>query len=304
MGQGLVSYWTFDNTLDDAADGLPTDSAVADNGAFVGEPDVGYSAEGLFGSSLEQNGGTGYVEVQASSDTLRETDNALTVSAWIKVPAFSANWQAVISHGEGNQWRVARRSEESTLAFAGGAPDIPGAGVGPSVEDGEWHHIVAISDPDLFVTTLYIDGEVIAEGAGPEITDEHEGIVPNLFIGSNPQRPNRAWNGQIDDLALWSRALTDAEVQSIYADGGTSIADLLGGAGRPVITNIVRNADDTVTLTWPSSGSSDYAVFVSQDLTSENWFEESDSVANGGDTTTYTTAAYTQEKIFFRIEKK
>lgn len=300
----LLSYWTFDDTLSDIAHTLPSDSGVADNGEFVGaDTDVNYAADGLFGSSLTQNGGTGYVEVQASVDTLRGDSDALTISAWIKVPEFTANWQTLIAHGEGSQWRMARRSGESTVGYAGGAPDIPGAGIGPAVDDGEWHHIVGISDPDSAQVSLYIDGTLVTTGNAPDIEDLAEGTTPNLFIGANPQRVGREWNGQIDDLALWGRALTEEEILSIYNDGaGASIEDLLGGSGPPLITSIV-NENDSITLTWTSKASSSYNIYASTDL--ENWeLEVADGVAGEGETTSFTfdNPIPGAETLFFRIE--
>ncbi|MGC6427253.1 MAG: LamG-like jellyroll fold domain-containing protein [Akkermansiaceae bacterium] len=304
LGAGLLSYWTFNDTLSDVAHTLRSDSAVADDGEFVGpDTDVNYAADGLFGSSLTQNGGTGYVEVQASIDTLRGDSDGLTVSAWIKVPAFTSNWQTLIAHGEASQWRIARRSNESTVGYAGGAPDIPGAGVGPIVDDGEWHHVVGISDPDAAQVSLYVDGVLVTTGNAPDIQNVAEGTTPNLFIGSNPQRPNREWNGQIDDLGIWGRALSEEEILSIYNDGsGASIEALLGGGGPPLITSIVSDNGE-ITLTWTSTEGANYSIFASANL--ENWpAEVADGITGESGTTSFTfdNPDPTATKLFFRVE--
>jgi len=146
FSQRLVAYWNFDNNLDDIAETLPSESIVADNGTFTGpETDVSFATEGLFGdSALELNGGAGWVTVPASIDTLREAENAVSVSAWVRVPAFTSAWQAIIAHGEGSQWRLARERTSSNVAWAGGAGDIIGD---TALTLDEWHHIVGISDP-------------------------------------------------------------------------------------------------------------------------------------------------------------
>ncbi len=49
----------------------------------------------------------------------------------------------------------------------------------------------------------------------------------SLQIGGNPQAANRGWDGNIDDVALWDRALTTEEVALIWNDGaGASVASL------------------------------------------------------------------------------
>ncbi|MGJ8696221.1 MAG: LamG-like jellyroll fold domain-containing protein [Verrucomicrobiaceae bacterium] len=311
LGQKLVAYWNFDNNLDDVAHTLPGESMVADAGAFTGpDTDVFYSAEGKFGdSALEQNGGAGWVTVPASVDTLRGIDNAVSVSAWVKVPAFSSNWQSVIAHGEGAQWRLARRAAETTVAWAGGSGDIPGATTGPDIEDDEWHHIVATSDATQGMTAIYIDGVEIATGASPTISDTSDGgLTVDLFIGANPNRTNREWNGKIDDLAVWGRALTTDEIAEIYNEGfGNSIGDLLGNAAGLAITDITfdPSAGDNgqFSLTWNSRTNAPYSIYLSQDLI--NWdFEVADGVVGQDGSTTFTFDHPNpgSTELFFRVE--
>ncbi|MDB4354049.1 hypothetical protein N9Z02_01965, partial [Akkermansiaceae bacterium] len=307
LGQRLVAYWNFDNNLDDIAHTLAGESAVADNGVFTGsEFDAFYATEGKFGdSALEQNGGAGWVTVPASVDTLREAENAVTVSVWAKVPAFSANWQALISHGEGAQWRLARSNATTGVAWAGGAGDLSGG----DLSDGEWHHIVGISDPDNFTTSLYVDGVLITSGAAPAINNAGNDVTTDLFIGSNPQSTNREWNGQIDDVAVWGRALTEEEVLSIWADGnGESIESILGGSGPPEFTttsfnpNAGAGANGEFTLTWKSKAGQEYFLYSSTDL-NDFTNEVADGIVGEAGTTSYTfdNPEPGLDKLFFRV---
>jgi hypothetical protein len=48
-----------------------------------------------------------------------------------------------------------------------------------------------------------------------------------MQLGGNPDAGGRGWNGNLDDVAVWNRALNQAEVDSIWAGGtGASIASL------------------------------------------------------------------------------
>src|SRR6185436_15704192 len=91
------------------------------------------------------------------------------------------------------------------------------------VNDGLWHHLVAITDKDAvnFGTALYIDGALDAQ------LDPAQVLAANglrMAIGDNPGARARYWNGQVDDVALWNRVLTPAEITALYA----------GGAGKPL----------------------------------------------------------------------
>lgn len=314
FGQRLVAYWNFDNNLDDIAHTLPGESIVADNGVFSGTlTDVGYAEAGLFGSSaLSLNGGAGWVTVPASIDTLREAENAVTVSAWIKIAAYNANWQSVVAHGEGAQWRMARRNNEDTIAWAGGAGDIPGANLGPVIANDTWHHVVATSDPVNLWTKLYVDGVEIATGGAPNISDTaNGGLIPDLFIGANPNATNREWNGQIDDLAIWGRGLSAEEVALIYNGGaGESIENLLGGGGPPVISDITFTpgvgigGNGQFTMTFSSRLNAGYSIWGSYNLDDDFPFEVIDSVIgeDGATTVTFDNPDIGATTLFFRVE--
>ncbi len=156
LAEGLVNYWNFDNNLLDQAALIPgTASSVADDGAFAGTNGVaGISfGTGLFGGAgTEQDGNTlsnnGFVEIPRSDDTLFGANatnpaapNTLTTSMWINAAGFDTNWQTMISHGEGTQYRIARRGGDipEVAAYAGGSGDIPNPAAGqqsPQTPDG------------------------------------------------------------------------------------------------------------------------------------------------------------------------
>ena len=136
---GLVNYWPLDGNGNDAAHGLAgSASTVADTGSFAGLNGTGgiSFAAGLFGQSTLQDGAAGaaqnngYVNVPRSADTLfggtgANPANQLTSSAWVQVGTFDQDWQAVIAHGEGSQYRIARRGNTSTVGYAGGVGEGP-----------------------------------------------------------------------------------------------------------------------------------------------------------------------------------
>ena len=100
------------------------------------------------------------------------------------------------------------------MAWQGGNNDIHG---GANVNDGQWHHFVGTSDAASNVRTLWIDGvQMASQGLTGAITSD-----PNLpiMVGENPQANAREWNGEIDDVAIWNRALTETEILQIFNAG-------------------------------------------------------------------------------------
>jgi len=79
------------------------------------------------------------------------------------------------------------------------------------ISDAKWHHVVATYDGTRM--SLYIDGELLAsESATGNISVNDEPV----YIGADPEKPGREWNGLIDDVRIYSYALSEAEIKSLY----------------------------------------------------------------------------------------
>ncbi len=209
LATGLAAYWSFDGNLADSVQSL--------HGTARGPVPVGFvDGQAGFGKAIQLNG-TNYVEIMGSATPLQFAGSSLSIAGWFKVEAFDKGWQALISKGENLNYRIARRGTTSTVAYAGGVGE--GADDVPAITNG-WHHFVAVTDPSTakFGTALYVDGVLRSVNTNKAVLAAG---VSNLFIGENPGALNRQWRGQIDDIALWNRVLTDAEVSMLYA-GGTS----------------------------------------------------------------------------------
>ncbi len=249
LSNGLVNYWNLDNNLTDQAHGVAgTASTVQDDGSFAGANGTGGIAfgTGVFGGGITQDGAAGgaagqenngFVNIPRSGDTLfgdagANPANVLTTSIWVQVGTFDTGWQSAISHGEGQQYRIARRGAGNGVGYAGGV----GEGGDDVVHDitAGWHHLVSLSD-GLNGTKLWVDGVLVSTNVNAaDINDDQglPGITLDLNIGANPNTGanNREWNGEIDDVAQWNRVLTDTEISDLYGGGpttATSLGDLM-----------------------------------------------------------------------------
>ena len=76
-----------------------------------------------------------------------------------------------------------------------------------------WHHYVGTYSADRYLR-LYIDGKLVAGPKGPygAIVDD-TGI---MAIGWDEGNPVRYFNGLIDEVRIYNRALSSAEISAIY----------------------------------------------------------------------------------------
>jgi hypothetical protein len=96
---------------------------------------------------------------------------------------------------------------------------------GSNVPNGNWHNWVVTTDPSG--TNFYLDG-VIINSSNSFINNTVAinknfvfGIFPNENgIGASINDPNNTvWNGELDDIGIWNRALTDCEIKNLYNGG-------------------------------------------------------------------------------------
>jgi hypothetical protein len=206
---GVVAYWNFDGNLLDSIKDFHGTARGTNAIRFV-------DGRAGFGKAIKLDGGNQFVEITGGNENeLEFLGGSMSIAGWFKVDAFDTGWQALISKGEGSAYRVARRDPTSTIAYAGGVPEGPNNT--PNVNDGRWHHFVAISDAatNAFGTALYIDGNIYS------VNTNKPALATNnfpLMIGENPGARNREWEGEIDDIAIWNRVLTRAEVATLYAN--------------------------------------------------------------------------------------
>ena len=202
----LIAWWK----LDDGSGDIAIDSSGnAHNGTLVGDTSW---VDGIDGAALAFDGDGDYVDI--GKDPSFDIKNQITVSAWIKVNAFDRDWQAIVAKGD-RAWRLQRNAGDRTLEFACSGLVVPGTDWGQiygttDVNDGHWHHVAGVYDEEKIY--LYIDGnlDASAKAAGTiRVNDEP------VYIGENSQTPDRFWNGLIDDVRIYSYALSAEEISEI-----------------------------------------------------------------------------------------
>jgi hypothetical protein len=195
---GLVGYWKLDGDASDSAGG--SDGTLVGDPTWVNDPERG--------RCLDFDGDGDYVDV-GEDPSLTFTEQ-ITVACWIKVRAFDRNWNAIVTKGD--DWVLARTRDDDRVAFlclgltGGGWPEVYSG----DVNDDDWHHVAGVYDGSRL--TMYQDGiGVDSKSLGGRINSNWSRVL----IGENGQVGNRFWNGLIDDVRIYSRALTAQEVEAL-----------------------------------------------------------------------------------------
>jgi len=209
----LVGWWKLD---DGSGDTVADSSGNNLQGTIAGDP---VWSDGVAGKAMKFDGDGDYVDL--GNDPSLNITNQITVAAWIKVDTFDCEWQAIITKGDGS-WRLQRNGTENSIEFACTGAFVPNALVGSlfgtiSINDGKWHHVAGTYDGSRIC--LYVDGklDVSSEAAGSIMVNDY-----NVLIGANAEKANRNFKGSINNVRIYSYALSAEEVNEIFAEQGTA----------------------------------------------------------------------------------
>ena len=235
---GMLGWWK--------AEGDALDSAGTNNGVLQGG--AGYAA-GEVGQAFSLDGSTGCVQIP---DAPALQPASFTVEAWVLFDSIS---------GQGTIFAKPLGSgtfDSYTLYWTGGILngeifDAAGgtaiAGAAP-LTAGTWYHVAYTFDDSTKHQALYVNGVQITSGGSTEVSPGYD--TQPLFLGRDNKngKPTLFLQGRIDEASLYNRALTPAEIASIYNAGPAGKEPV----AAPVVTGVspasgLVAGGETVTVT-------------------------------------------------------
>jgi hypothetical protein len=234
----LVGWWK----LDDGDGNVATDSSSYSHHGTVetntvnvewvaGRDDVNYA--------LDFDGGRVLVP---DSQELRPL-HQVSAATWIKYSEAQDAARVVVKGPDNKESYALEIGGNDKLVFyvrdgndpnVGDYPQYSAESDNGALDRDEWIHVAGTYDGNSVKT--YINGELVAEN-----NDANSNVIPflsqdtnDLAIGNRSEATNRAFNGIIDDVRVYDRGLTAAEIGYLASDGTgivveTSIANLIDG---------------------------------------------------------------------------
>jgi uncharacterized repeat protein (TIGR01451 family) len=212
---GLIGWWRAEGNADDSIGG---DDGFITNGATYGPGEVGqaFSFDGL----------SGYAGIPQTANL--NPGNQVTIEFWMKPDAANplSNYQGLVTSdfygievSDGINFVV---STDGGATFA--ETKAANGGQGPLPAAGQWHHVAGTYDGSKL--QLYVDGLP----AGNSLS--HSGTISPMLaasfmaFGSEDGRTTcpacigtRYFHGLIDEVGIYNRALSPAEIAAIYGAG-------------------------------------------------------------------------------------
>jgi hypothetical protein len=222
--------------------------------------------------------------------TLHASSSDLTISAWIKPSKFVAGFQCIICNSNSGLSNVPWAMEFSVTT---GRVSFGQAGVGSgtvritnntNLKKDVWYHVVAVRSFNSLLswpTTLYING--VADGSG---TLGRAGQSnQTVAIGKYGASASAYFQGAIDDVRIYNRALSATEVNQLYNSGISKFASS-------------KSINATTTCIYSlSCGLVGYWTFDGKDMSNGRVLDKSGGTNHGNVINISTTTFYASGKI-------
>jgi hypothetical protein len=168
---------------------------------------------GESGTALQFNGTSQYG--QASGPVVDTTGN-FSVAAWVKLDSTGHFATAVSQDGSSaSAFFLQYSAADNRWAFS----TVEGRALSDTAPvTSQWYHLAGVHDANRGTYTLYVNGQPQAKVLNQCLGDPSSGplAVGRGFFGGNK---TDYWPGTIDQVHIWNRALSAADVAALYQSG-------------------------------------------------------------------------------------
>lgn len=193
--------------------------AIAGNAKWV---------EGKFGDALEFSASSDFVEI--ADDKAFHIEDEITQAAWVKLNRLPGAHAIIFGTragggarhiGFGYGMNPSNGLKVWTNGAGGGFKDINDNAT--KLQPGEWYHLAYTHSSDNNgKVKIYVNGEVTLDNdSGNPVAPA--GVTSRIQIGT---WAGEAWPGVVDEVRLWNRVLSDAEIKEAMNLGSDELLDV------------------------------------------------------------------------------
>lgn len=307
---GLVAYYDGEDNENDPAASDP--DSLTNVGVEVGV------AGGVSGNAFQfDNTPDDTLTANTSYSSTLESDlgDSFTISAWYNLDTDAPTGNSGNRHFV---WENVSDFDFSYWIDNDGGPGTPTGVQAMFVDDattnfgsytkGTWQHVVQtiISFDGTSTVSTYVDGTLVGSDTMPTSTAGNISPIPGLedtginFGRARTPASDRPFDGLIDEIGIWSRALTEEEIGILFTLGSNG-ERITGATETLAITAISYDSlSGDTTIQFVSASGATYAVDQSTDLFV--WDEIEDNLVASESLTSYTHNSG-QTKSFYRVRR-
>lgn len=212
---GLIGYYPFEGDPSGTDGTVPDKSGNGNDGTTRNGVDTGADGSeppSKIGEAFGFGGANEKVEIPDNSDLLSDDTSMdfsgdFTLAAWGRTGS-SGLMNVFYKYGSGNGYRLGMDGGTYEATVWDGDTNYQ-LSSSNTFHDSVYHHVTMVRDGATL--RLYVDG---SERGTTTATTGDLTNTESLYLGNNSG--SDGWNGPLDDMRLYERALTGAEIQDLY----------------------------------------------------------------------------------------
>jgi len=284
LSRGLVGHWTFDGK--DIVTGKANDVSGNDSHGILENMATSTSrVPGKIGQALHFDGVNDLISLQSvTSEYTIPSGGGVTASAWVKTRDPYGCFVALRNLSDGDPNFILCLGYNGGANAAGHFLPLERCDAGNScikyftstarVDDGRWHMLTAVLDQQNNEFAAYIDSTKYSMGQAIDGILTFDTItsfgaekywIETGFATSD----QRYLNGAVDDVRFYNRALSQSEVNQLYAQGTPTVNTATAGRTDGLIGHWTFDGKDMVTgKANDMSGNGNHGTLVSMSTSS------------------------------------
>jgi Concanavalin A-like lectin/glucanases superfamily/Bacterial Ig domain len=232
---GLVAAYSFDEGSGNSAADLSGNNI---NGTVVGATWV---PGGMYGNALAFNGTSSYVNL--GNSTALQLTGSMTIEAWVKATGNPADDGQIVAKSDPCGWQLKTSPDTGPHTFGVSVSRTPTAKAqrySTTIRAlNTWYHVAGVYDSASQTLSTYLNGSLDNGTLHGTVSASQFNQDVNVNIGR--RAGGYYFNGVIDEVRIYNRALSQAEIQ-------TDMATPINGASLPDTT------PPTVSIAAPANG--------------------------------------------------
>lgn len=212
---------------DNIFSGYMNDQTIDENDGYFWDVE-----DGVIGTSLVLTGEGAHATFQSADFDIGARG---TLNIWIKMLDTNRRNQLIEGPGDGGiqfQYRENAGGQWYGRPFTPTLNDYSIMDGGAGAFQGDWKNLQFTWDVDTQEMRIYINGVETGYLLGPDIPEWNMGNVTNtvnglMYFGFDPGIPERRLHAKVDDFAIYSSVLSQADRDEIRNNGAAPHADLI-----------------------------------------------------------------------------
>ncbi|MBW7467883.1 gliding motility-associated-like protein [Pontibacter aydingkolensis] len=160
-------------------------------------------------NALKLDGIDDYVDLGTSN---RGITNSVTVEAWVKTSSFKYHWILGKYSNSGDRgYHLIIKDGKAAFAGRDGSGNYRNSGYSNTlVNDNNWHHLAGVCNNGIW--QIYVDG-ILEVQFNSGFSQTNLATTVPMAIGKDVIANNENYNGIVDEIKVWNKALTADEIR-------------------------------------------------------------------------------------------